>query len=72
MNGFAFHPDQKSCIAVIAKPAQPSELYSISLEDGEEKQLTFNNDRFIEERIISVPEKLQYETKDGLTVNGWF
>ncbi|MEC1394013.1 S9 family peptidase [Bacillus velezensis] len=72
VNGFAFHPDQKSCIAVIAKPAQPSELYSISLEDGEEKQLTFDNDRFIEERIISVPEKLQYETKDGLTVNGWF
>ncbi|ASB66882.1 Acylaminoacyl-peptidase [Bacillus velezensis] len=34
VNGFAFHPDQKSCIAVIAKPAQPSELYSISLEDG--------------------------------------
>ncbi|MEM1491838.1 S9 family peptidase [Bacillus velezensis] len=72
VNGFAFHPDQKSCIAVIAKPAQPSELYSISLEDGEEKQLTSDNDRFIEERIISVPEKLQYETKDGLTVNGWF
>ncbi|MDR7908089.1 S9 family peptidase [Bacillus velezensis] len=72
VNGFAFHPDQKSCIAVIAKPAQPSELYSISLEDGEEKQLTFDNDQFIEERIISVPEKLQYETKDGLTVNGWF
>lgn len=72
VNGFAFHPDQKSCIAVIAKPAQPSELYSISLEDGEEKQLTFDNDRFIGERIISVPEKLQYETKDGLTVNGWF
>ncbi|WP_346987957.1 S9 family peptidase [Bacillus velezensis] len=72
VNGFAFHPDQKSCIAVIAKPAQPSELYSISLEDGEEKQLTSDNDRFIEERIISVPEKLQYEAKDGLTVHGWF
>ncbi|MBT2574840.1 S9 family peptidase [Bacillus sp. ISL-51] len=72
VNGFTFHPDQKSYIAVIAKPSRPSELYSIPLGQGEEKQLTAANDCFVEEHIISVPENLQYETKDGLTVNGWF
>ncbi|MBY8911259.1 S9 family peptidase [Bacillus sp. YC2] len=72
VNGFTFHPDQKSYIAVIAKPSRPSELYSIPLGEGEEEQLTAANDRFVEEHIISVPENLQYETKDGLTVNGWF
>lgn len=72
VNGFTFHPDQKSYIAVIAKPSRPSELYSIQLGEGEEKQLTAANDRFVEEHIISVPENLQYETIDGLTVNGWF
>ncbi|KXZ24156.1 peptidase [Bacillus nakamurai] len=72
VNGFTFHPDQKSYIAVIAKPSWPSELYCIPLREGEEKQLTAANDRFVGEHIISVPENLQYETKDGLTVNGWF
>ncbi|MGZ9792006.1 S9 family peptidase [Bacillus atrophaeus] len=71
INSFTLHPDEQSYIASIAKPTRPSELYSIPLGAGEEKRLTNANTRFIEEHILSEPEELQYETEDGVTVNGW-
>ncbi|KAA6450537.1 S9 family peptidase [Bacillus swezeyi] len=71
LNGFSLRPDETGFAAAIALPVWPSELYYIPLGEEKADRLTHANQAFTEERIISEPEELQFETKDGLTVHGW-
>ncbi|MFN2744126.1 MULTISPECIES: S9 family peptidase [Bacillus] len=71
LNGFSLHPDEAGFAAAIALPDWPSELYDVPLGEDKAERLTDANLAFIEEHIISEPEELQFETKDGLTVHGW-
>ncbi|MDA7027552.1 S9 family peptidase [Bacillus sp. CLL-7-23] len=70
LNGFCLHPDETGFVAAIALPVWPSELYHISF-DGIIKRLTNANQAFVEGHMISEPEEIQFETKDGLTIHGW-
>ncbi|MGG1238440.1 S9 family peptidase [Bacillus sonorensis] len=71
VNGFSLHLDETGFAASITLPVWPSELYDIALGEDQAVRLTNVNKAFIEERIISEPEELQFATTDGLTVHGW-
>ncbi|WP_352420545.1 S9 family peptidase [Proteiniborus sp.] len=45
------------------------ELYS--LDNGEEKQLTHFNDWVLEEKKVSIPERLSFTVEDNIIIEGW-
>ncbi|MEC1262134.1 S9 family peptidase [Bacillus swezeyi] len=71
LNGFSLRPDETGFAAAIALPVWPSELYYIPLGEEKADRLTHANQAFTKERIISEPEEIQFETKDGLIAHGW-
>ncbi|MCY4653753.1 MAG: prolyl oligopeptidase family serine peptidase [Dehalococcoidia bacterium] len=64
-------PDGSQVVFRYGTPTSPTDLWVVSLEDGRARQLTDSGiDRKLIERL-TVPEKVTYESFDGLFVNGY-
>ena len=61
-------PDGSQVAFVLGTPTQPQELFTLSVETGKTQRLTHSvPDARIEEELV-VPEKVQYESADGLVI----
>jgi len=50
----------------------PPELFLAELNKGESKQLSALNDEFLAERSLPETERLQWDSIDGVAVEGWY
>jgi len=63
--------DGQSLLACIMDPSGPGELYRIDPESGEQFRLTGWNDALMQERMVIAPQPLEYESEDGMRLQGW-
>ena len=64
-------PDGSKIVFRYGTPTSPADLWVVSLEDGRARQLTDSGvDRRLEERL-AVPEKVAYQSFDGLVINAY-
>ncbi len=57
------------CISL--RDNKPTELYSINLETGKEKQLSNFSDEFIKNHTVVIPEYFTFTSKEGHELEGW-
>lgn len=64
-------PDGRSISYVFGTPVKPNDLYVVSVEDGQQKQLTFSSLAGNLEESLITPEKITYPSADGLTISAY-
>jgi dipeptidyl aminopeptidase/acylaminoacyl peptidase len=64
-------PDGKYISYLFGTPVKPDDLYVVSLEDGEERQLTYSSFAGNLEETLITPEKITYPSADGLTISAY-
>ena len=57
--------------ATITAPERPVEVFTLSAEGGEPKRITQTNDALMAQLKLSVPEYVNFKSKDGTTVHGY-
>ncbi|MCB5558406.1 S9 family peptidase [Anaerosalibacter bizertensis] len=67
IDGFDIH--NGNILFIGLKNMKLQELYT--LENGEEKQITFFNEWVIKTKRLSTPERITFENEDGITLEGW-
>ncbi len=61
-------PDGKSLVAAYESWSQPPDLYRVLLPGGEMQQLTFSNPPALAANDLVQPERVSYESYDGLEI----
>ncbi|MED3780227.1 S9 family peptidase [Heyndrickxia sporothermodurans] len=69
--GFSLHPKEHTAVVAISTATEPGELYFVNLQNGEKQQLTFVNQEFLQTRVLSDVEPIEFESEDGWNVHGW-
>ncbi|MEK5522306.1 peptidase [Heyndrickxia sporothermodurans] len=69
--GFSLHPKDHTAVVAISTATEPGELYFVNLQNGEKQQLTFVNQEFLQTRVLSDVEPIEFESEDGWNVHGW-
>lgn len=72
VTNFSLHPDESKMLISRLSPVSPSELYELTLGESSLKQITFEHDDFLKEHVISEPEPISFQSKEGDVVHGWF
>lgn len=72
VTNFSLHPDESKMLISRLSPVSPSELYELTLGESSLKQITFEHDDFLKEHVISEPEPISFQSKDGDVIRGWF
>lgn len=69
---YGFDVRSDGCTAVIAasNPINPGELYAYDITTGDRVALTTFNDKYIQDVILVMPEKIQYPS-DEFSIHGW-
>ncbi len=62
--------DNKAYVIAL-RDNKPTELYSINLEDGTEKQLTHFSDEFLNTHSVIAPDYFVFTSKEGHELEGW-
>jgi dipeptidyl aminopeptidase/acylaminoacyl peptidase len=57
--------------AVISRPGNPFELYLLNHRGEEPTQLTAHNSEWLKGKAVSVPERREISTSDGLQIEAW-
>lgn len=69
--GYSITNDGNAALITVSNPTFPGELFYYDITMGERRQLTYFNDKFLNEVTLSKPEPIVYKSKDGLDVYGW-
>ena len=69
-SNFEWSPDGKRLSYTLATPTRAADLYTVSLDDGSSRQITFSAPGGNLEKALVVPEKITY-TSDSLTINAY-
>ena len=64
-------PDGSQVVFRHGTPTSPAELWVVSLEDGQVRKLTDSGVQDGLTERLAVPEKVTYESFDGLTIHGY-
>lgn len=57
--------------ALITTPERPSEVFTMGPEGGEPKRITQTNDVLVAQLKVTMPEYVNFKSKDGTTVRGF-
>jgi dipeptidyl aminopeptidase/acylaminoacyl peptidase len=57
--------------ATITTPERPAEIFTMGADSGEPKRITQTNDALISQLKLSLPEYVNFKSKDGTTVRGF-
>jgi dipeptidyl aminopeptidase/acylaminoacyl peptidase len=57
--------------ATITTPERPVEVFTLGVEGGEPKRITQTNDALMEQLKLTIPEYVNFKSKDGTTVHGY-
>lgn len=64
-----FDADGDALATLISKPNLPNEVFSFT--GGQIKQLTFSNQKLLDELKLSTAEKITFKSKDGTNIEGF-
>ncbi len=71
VSGTSLSPDGKTFAVVIGSPTHPGELYVMSNDGSNLRQITDLNGEFLSGIAISEPESFTVESEKGVEVQGW-
>jgi dipeptidyl aminopeptidase/acylaminoacyl peptidase len=57
--------------ATITTPERPVEVFTLGVEGGEPKRITQTNDALMAQLKLTIPEYVNFKSKDGTTVHGY-
>lgn len=69
--GFSLNPKDHTAVVAISTATEPGELYFVNLQNGQKEQLTFVNQEFLQTRVLSDVEPIEFESENGWNVHGW-
>lgn len=58
-------------VVAISKPNFPGELFLLDVPTGHLQQLTYTNEKFVNEVCLASVEEIQFKTKDQWDIHGW-
>jgi dipeptidyl aminopeptidase/acylaminoacyl peptidase len=64
-------PDGKSICYSMGTPTMPADLFSVAVDSGESKQLTYSHHAGNLEKALISAEKIQYRSDGGLTISAY-
>ncbi|PKR78786.1 peptidase [Halalkalibacillus sediminis] len=71
INGFDLASGQKA-VLTISTLTNPSEIYTLDVTNGELTQVSNVNEEYLDSVDLVEPETIEYTSKDGWKVHGWF
>lgn len=58
-------------VAVLMQASNPYELYRVDLPNKSFRLLTSHNSSWLQDKAISLPQRRQFDTTDGLKIDSW-
>lgn len=69
--GLSIDPNHHQAVVAIRTPTNPGELYYFNLMTGQQKQISFVNTSFVQNKSLAEAEAISWKAKDGLDLHGW-
>ncbi|UCZ54406.1 S9 family peptidase [Bacillus shivajii] len=69
--GYNVNTEKNIVVLGVSTPTNPGELYLLTLENNEVKQLTNVNDSWVEDVHVQEPEEFWCKASDGWDIHGW-
>ncbi|MRG87871.1 S9 family peptidase [Salinibacillus xinjiangensis] len=68
---FSLDQQQKTAVIGVSDHETPGDFSLVSMADGKEEKLTYANQEWLQEKVLSVPEEINFEARDGSKLHGW-